>query len=157
MVSLIWTIVVVLFVLWLLGFALSVGGGLIHLLLVLAVIAIAGIVVYRQMSPAPATMALLPEGDLLVYVNLKPAHFLDLSKTSEQDDPGYKDFVRQTGIEWGRDLDNIAISQHDPGANSDSAAVFTGHFDSTRLGNYLQKVSTGKERYADKTIYSIPH
>ncbi|TMD85982.1 MAG: lmo0937 family membrane protein [Chloroflexi bacterium] len=36
----IWTIVVVLFVLWLLGFALSFGGGLIHLLLVLAVIGI---------------------------------------------------------------------------------------------------------------------
>jgi hypothetical protein len=40
MVSLIWTIVVVLFVLWLLGFALSIGGGLVHLLLVLAVIGI---------------------------------------------------------------------------------------------------------------------
>jgi hypothetical protein len=40
MVSLIWTIVVVLFVLWLLGFALSFGGGLIHLLLVLAIIGI---------------------------------------------------------------------------------------------------------------------
>lgn len=40
MASLIWTIVMVLFVLWLLGFALNVGGGLIHLLLVLAVIAI---------------------------------------------------------------------------------------------------------------------
>ena len=40
MVSLIWTIVVVLFVLWLLGFALHVAGGLIHLLLVLAIIGI---------------------------------------------------------------------------------------------------------------------
>jgi hypothetical protein len=40
MVSLIWTIVVVLFVLWLLGFALQFGGGLIHLLLLLAVIGI---------------------------------------------------------------------------------------------------------------------
>ena len=40
MASLIWTIVVVLFVLWLLGFALSWGGGLIHLLLVLAIIGI---------------------------------------------------------------------------------------------------------------------
>ena len=38
MASLIWTIVVVLFVLWLLGFALQFGGGLIHLLLVLAII-----------------------------------------------------------------------------------------------------------------------
>jgi hypothetical protein len=40
MASLIWTIVVVLFVLWLLGFALHVAGGLIHLLLVLAIIGI---------------------------------------------------------------------------------------------------------------------
>lgn len=34
MAALLWTIVVVLFVLWLLGFALHVGGSLIHLLLV---------------------------------------------------------------------------------------------------------------------------
>jgi hypothetical protein len=40
MISLIWTIVVVLFVLWLLGFAVHIGGGLIHLLLVLAIIGI---------------------------------------------------------------------------------------------------------------------
>lgn len=33
-----WTVVVVLFVLWILGFALDVAGGLIHLLLVVAVI-----------------------------------------------------------------------------------------------------------------------
>lgn len=40
MVSLIWTAVVVLFVLWLLGFALHFGGSLIFLLLVLAVIGV---------------------------------------------------------------------------------------------------------------------
>lgn len=33
-----WTIVVILFVLWLLGFALHIGGGLIHALLVIALI-----------------------------------------------------------------------------------------------------------------------
>ena len=33
-----WTIVAVLFVLWLLGFAVHIGGGLIHILLVAAVI-----------------------------------------------------------------------------------------------------------------------
>jgi hypothetical protein len=43
----IWTIAVILFVLWLLGFfALHVGGGLIHLLLVLAVI----VVLYRLIT-----------------------------------------------------------------------------------------------------------
>jgi Family of unknown function (DUF5670) len=38
MVSLVWTGVVILFVLWILGFAVHIGGGLIHLLLVLALI-----------------------------------------------------------------------------------------------------------------------
>jgi hypothetical protein len=36
-----WTIVVILLVLWLLGFIGNIGGGLIHLLLVIAVIVIA--------------------------------------------------------------------------------------------------------------------
>jgi hypothetical protein len=40
MVSLIWTIVVVLFVLWLVGFAVHIGGALINLLLLLAIIGI---------------------------------------------------------------------------------------------------------------------
>jgi hypothetical protein len=35
-----WTIVVILFVLWLLGFGLHVGGGLIHLLLVVALVTV---------------------------------------------------------------------------------------------------------------------
>lgn len=41
MVNLIWTGVVILFVLWILGFAVHIGGGLIHLLLVLALIGLA--------------------------------------------------------------------------------------------------------------------
>ena len=42
MVSLIWTLVVILFVLWLLGWAVfHIAGGLIHLLLLLAIIGIA--------------------------------------------------------------------------------------------------------------------
>lgn len=35
-----WTIAVILFILWLLGFSLSIGGSLIHLLLVVALIII---------------------------------------------------------------------------------------------------------------------
>jgi hypothetical protein len=40
MLNLIWTAVVVLFILWLLGFSIHVGGSLIHLLLVLALIGV---------------------------------------------------------------------------------------------------------------------
>ena len=38
MVNIIWTVVVILVVLWVLGFAVNIGGNLIHLLLVLALI-----------------------------------------------------------------------------------------------------------------------
>ena len=38
MAGLVWAVIVVLFVLWLLGFAIHIGGGLIHLLLVIALI-----------------------------------------------------------------------------------------------------------------------
>jgi hypothetical protein len=38
MAGLVWGVIVVLFVLWLLGFAIHVGGGLIHLLLVIALV-----------------------------------------------------------------------------------------------------------------------
>ncbi len=40
MLNLIWSAVVVLFLLWLLGFSINIGGSLIHLLLVLALIGI---------------------------------------------------------------------------------------------------------------------
>jgi hypothetical protein len=40
MVNLIWTAAVVLVLLWLLGFSINIGGSLIHLLLVLALIAV---------------------------------------------------------------------------------------------------------------------
>ncbi len=47
-----WTIAVILFVLWLLGFFVAqVGGGLIHLLLVIAVI----VIVYRLITGRPVT------------------------------------------------------------------------------------------------------
>ena len=38
MIGIIWAIIVIMFVFWLLGFALHIGGGLIHLLLVVALV-----------------------------------------------------------------------------------------------------------------------
>ena len=46
MANLLWLIVVVLIVLWVLGFALKIGGGIIHILLVIAVI----VVIYRLVT-----------------------------------------------------------------------------------------------------------
>lgn len=41
MFDLVWTAVVILFILWLLGFSVNIGGGLIHLLLVFVLIGVA--------------------------------------------------------------------------------------------------------------------
>lgn len=38
MAGILWTLITILFVLWIIGFVLHVGGGLIHLLLVVAVV-----------------------------------------------------------------------------------------------------------------------
>ena len=46
MAGLLWAIIVVLFVLWLLGFLLHFGGGIIHLLIVIAII----LVIYNLMT-----------------------------------------------------------------------------------------------------------
>ncbi len=40
MFDLVWTAVVILFILWLLGFSVNIGGGLIHLLLVFVLIGV---------------------------------------------------------------------------------------------------------------------
>jgi hypothetical protein len=51
MVGLIWAVITVLFVLWLIGLAVHIGGGLIHILLVLAIIGI----VYNLITGRSAT------------------------------------------------------------------------------------------------------
>jgi uncharacterized membrane protein YtjA (UPF0391 family) len=52
MAGILWTIFVVLFVLWLIGFIAHVGGGLIHILLVAAVI----VLVYNLITGRSATV-----------------------------------------------------------------------------------------------------
>ncbi len=115
---------------------------------------------YRQTYLAPVTARLLPEGDLLFYANLKPVHMLDLKKTSPvQLEGDYREFVDQTGIEFERDLNEVAMSRRDTpnGRDVESSEIVAGRFDQARLTNYLQKLSSGTEQYRTHTIYSISH
>ena len=52
MANLLWTVIVILFVLWLLGLVFSIGGGLIHILLVVAVV----MVVFNLLTKGKATL-----------------------------------------------------------------------------------------------------
>ena len=133
-------------------------------LLILAVLVIvaagATVFIYQRLAGSPEAARLLPEGDFLIYANLKPAHLFDLSKSGPVELEGdYKDFVAQTGIQFERDLDEVAMSRRDTPDHTDveSSEVFIGRFDAERLKNYLQKVSDSTEQYRNHTIYSIAH
>ena len=133
-------------------------------LLILAILLVAAaaiaFVLYRRTARLPETVALLPEGDLVLYADLKPAHLFDLGKSpSPQPEGEYKDFIDQTGIQFERDLEEVGMSRRDTpdGRDSESSEIFAGRFDQDRLKIYLQKLSSATETYRNFTIYSISH
>jgi hypothetical protein len=133
-------------------------------LLILAILLFAaialGFFLYHRTTQLPAAAALLPEGDLLIYANLKPVHLFDLANSGPVKMEGeYKDFVDQTGIQFERDLDEVAMARRDTadGRDVESSEVFIGRFDQERLKNYFQKLASGSEAYRNVTVYSISH
>jgi hypothetical protein len=133
-------------------------------LLILAILLVAAaaiaFVFYRRGARLPEAVGLLPEGDLVLYADLKPAHLFDSGKsTSIQPEGEYKDFIDQTGIQFERDLEEVAMSRRDTpdGRDSESSEIFAGRFDQERLKSYLQKLASDTETYRNFTIYSITH
>jgi len=133
-------------------------------LAVLVVIAgsIVTAVLLRQRA-APDTVRLLPASDAVFYINLEPIRlFTNLGKNPPKDrDPQYEEFVRETGFEFERDLDKAAFAIHYGQPNGKSgetrySEIFQGHFDSTRVGNYLHKLAADVEHYRDFDVYIIP-
>ena len=109
--------------------------------LLVAGIAAAAFYLYRGHQSPPQAVRLLPEGDLLIYANLQPVHLWDLNQMKPvQLEGDYQQFVEQTGIQFERDLDEVAMSRRDTPDRRDveSAEVFVGHFDAARLKSYLQ-------------------
>ena len=133
-------------------------------LLILATLLVAaaaiGFVIYHHTTQVPEVTRLLPEGDLILYANLKPVHLFDLNKSNSVKPQGeYKDFADRTGIQLERDLDEVAMSRRDTpdGRDVESSEILIGHFDQGRLRDYLQLLSSAREPYRNYTIYSIDH
>ncbi len=133
-------------------------------LLILAILLVAaaavGFVIYHHSTQVPEAARLLPEGDLILYANLKPVHLFDLNKSGPINPEGdYKDFVDRTGIQPERDIDEVAMSRRDTpdGRDVESSEIVIGHFDQNRLRDYLQLLSSSREPYRNYTIYSISH
>jgi hypothetical protein len=123
----------------------------------------------KRAAPEPAR--LLPEAQAYVYLDLRPLRQLGVlgNKPVLVDDPEYQEFVRVTGIEFERDLDEAAFAIHEPAQPSDAAPasrapaefhryseIFRGHFDSQRVARYFRRVARSLEPYREVEIYVIP-
>lgn len=141
---------------------------LIALLLVAAAI---GAVVYLRRRAAPEPVRLLPTGaDAVVYVDLQTirrAVTLFGRAPSVPHDPEYDNFIRQTGFEFERDLDQAAFAVHAPPLKAGgppptpedlrSSEIFVGRFDTARLSAFLGHLAISSERYHNVDIYVIPN
>ena len=79
----------------------------------------------------------------------------------------YENFVRETGFQFERDLDEAAFAVHithrppaKPGLPETTeprySEVFVGKFDGQRLSAYLRKLSKSVDRYRETDIFNIP-
>jgi hypothetical protein len=134
---------------------------------VLVLVVVIGTIILLRARAAPEAARLLPESEAIFYFNLKPlrmaTHFGDQPITRE---PEYDDFVRETGFQFERDLDEMAIAVHAPEVTRNGkevelqrrySEIFVGHYDATRLRAFLGKMAASTEDYGDTRIFAIPH
>jgi len=141
--------------------------------LVLAAAVLTAVLLLRR-GRAPEAVRLLPEADAVIYFDVKSLRTLGaFSSTTIAHEAEYEEFVRATGIQFERDLDEAAFAVHaakatpTPTASGGSGAqlsaetrfseVFIGRFDVTRATAYFRKLAQGTDRYRDIDVYLIPH
>jgi hypothetical protein len=139
------------------------------LLAVLLIAAALTAVVQLRKSAPPEPARLLPGADAFFYLNLKwvrtvnaVSQLPDVAHEAE-----YDRFIRETGFQFERDLDEAAFAVHypeswRPGGTGGKAPeprfseVFIGKFHSERLTTYLRKVASSVDQYNGTDIFNIP-
>ena len=139
--------------------------------LVLTVVVIAAavtIAVQLRKHAPPEPARLLPGGDAFFYLNLDSARKANSGKAlpAVSHDPEYERFIRETGFEFERDLDEAAFAVHYPaswpgggtgGSSSEPrfSEVLLGKFQSERLTTYLRQIAQSVENYHSVDIFTI--
>ena len=137
---------------------------------VVAAVIVAAFLLRRRAAPEPAR--LLPEADAYFYFNLEPLRKLGVigKNPPPVQDRQYDEFMRETGFQFERDLEEAAFAVHaappakrgKPGPGGPPAAarrfseIFRGQFDSQRVANYFRKAAKSAENYRDVEIYEVP-
>jgi len=133
------------------------------LLIVAAVLLLLALAVFLRSKAPPEAARLLPESDGIIYLDLRPVRAVfhhDLKPLQRA--PDYQEFVDATGIDWARDVNQVAIGLHrmpDPtGPNGPVAysMVIVGKITGKRLNDWLTAHADSREIYAGHTIYNIP-
>src|SRR6202035_713610 len=120
----------------------------------------------KHAPPEPARI--LPGGDAFFYVNLGPIRKVNAGKELPlvSHDPEYERFIRETGFQFERDLDEAAFAVHYPGnwpsggtggsaPEARFSEVLVGKFHSERLTNYLRQIAQSVENYESVEIFTI--
>jgi hypothetical protein len=133
------------------------------LLIVAAVLLLLVLAIFLRSKAPPEAARLLPESDGILYVNLTPFRaFLHGDLKPPSRDPEYQAFVDATGIDWERDLDQVAIALHrmpDPNGPNGPVAysmVLVGKLTGKKINAWLDSHATSRESFAGKTIYNLP-
>ena len=128
-----------------------------------AVLVLLAVAVFLRSKAPPEAARLLPESDGIIYINLKPVRaFLHKDLKPPSRVPDYQQFVDATGVDWERDLDQVAIAlhhMHDPSGPNGPVAysmVLVGNLTGKRLNGWLDAHANSSESYAGHTVYSIP-
>jgi hypothetical protein len=121
------------------------------------------VAIFLRSKAPPEAARLLPESEGILYINLKPFRAFSHKQLKPPDRvPEYQQFVDATGVDWERDLDQVAIALHrmpDPNGPNGPVAysmVLVGRLTGARLNAWLDAHATDREVYAGHTIYSIP-
>jgi hypothetical protein len=121
----------------------------------------------KHAPPEPAR--LLPGADAFFYLNLSGARRANSGKDlpAVSHDPEYERFIRETGFQFERDLEEAAFAIHYPagwpgGGTGGSAPeprfseVLVGKFQGERLTAYLRQIAQSVENYHSVDIFTIP-
>ena len=139
--------------------------------IVVAVLVIAAAVTLavqlRKHAP-PEAARLLPGGDAYFYLDLNWARRANAGKElpAVSHDPEYERFIRETGFQFERDLDEAAFAVHYPaswpvggtGGTAPEARfseVLVGKFHGERLTAYLRQIAKSVENYHSVDIFTI--
>jgi hypothetical protein len=135
---------------------------------VLVILLIAGAVYLRKLA-APEVARLLPESEGIIYASFsgfRLASNFGSSPINISREPEYENFIRETGFQFERDLDEVAIAVHPAEATPTTfglemqrrySEIFKARFDSSKLNHYLHKLASKVEKYRDFEIFTIPY